>query len=227
MTLLTRIGQVLTTDLTKELGFKKNQGQTSEYQLLTDMRKRRSFYELSNRVSYSPEYLIDLIKQTVRCCPSALNSQSARVVILLQDSHFEMWQMVKDVLRQNMPAYVFEGAEIKIDRCAAAYGTVLFFEDQDTVKALQKQKPLQADEFKQWSEQTSGMVQFAVWTALAGVGLGASLHHYNPSIDAKLSQMLDLPPHWALKAQLVFGGIMQVPEQKHELLDDTVFRIFS
>ncbi len=71
------------------------------------------------------------------------------------------------------------------------------------------------------------MVQFAVWTALAGVGLGASLHHYNPSIDAKLSQMLDLPPHWALKAQLIFGGIMQVPEQKHELLDDTVFRIFS
>jgi predicted oxidoreductase (fatty acid repression mutant protein) len=36
-----------------------------------------------------------------------------------------------------------------------------------------------AETFKVWSGQSSGMLQFAVWTALETEGLGASLQHYN------------------------------------------------
>ena len=38
-------------------------------------------------------------------------------------------------------------------------------------------------QFPIWSEQASGIVQFAVWTALAEAGISASLQDYNPVVD--------------------------------------------
>lgn len=175
MTILARLGQVLKTDISTDVIFKKKNIEEKEYDLLDDMRKRRSIYTLSNRVSHSPEYLTELIKQAVRCCPSAQNAQSARVVILLEHAHYNFWEMVRDVQRNQLPERIFEGASVKLDRCSSAYGTVLFFEDLAVIQALQKQKPLQAHDFEIWSEQTSGMVQFAVWAVLSSTGLGASL----------------------------------------------------
>ena len=191
------------------------------------MRKRRSIYTLSNRVSHSPEYLTELIKQAVRCCPSAQNAQSARVVILLEHAHYNFWEMVRDVQRNQLPERIFEGASVKLDRCSSAYGTVLFFEDLAVIQALQKQKPLQAHDFEIWSEQTSGMVQFAVWAVLSSTGLGASLHHYNPDINIKTAKMFELPESWQLKSQLVFGSIVKPASIKSELDDSSLFRVFS
>lgn len=71
---------------------------------------------------------------------------------------------MKQVQRQHMPAYIYEGMEIKLNQCAAAYGTVLFYEDQAVIQQLQKKMPLNSEDFPAWSEQTSGMAQFAVWT---------------------------------------------------------------
>ena len=209
MTILTRLGQVLKTDISTDVIFKKKNIEEKEYDLLADMRKRRSIYALSNRVSHSPEYLTELIKQAVRCCPSAQNAQSARVVILLEHAHYKFWEMVRNIQRNQLPERIFEGASVKLDRCSSAYGTVLFFEDQAVIQALQKHKPLQAHDFEIWSEQTSGMVQFAVWTALSSTGLGASLHHYNPNINKKTKKMFDLPDSWQFKSQLVFGSIVK------------------
>ena len=102
----------------------------------------------------------------------------------------------------------------------------MFFEDQDVVLSLQKQKPLQAADFTIWSEQTSGMAQFAVWTALSSVGLGAALQHYNPEIDVETAKLLDLPGSWHLKAQLVFGSIKKSAKEKTYEADEKLFRIF-
>lgn len=57
----------------------------------------------------------------------------------------------------------------------AGHGTVLFFEDQDVIAAMQKRAPAYEHHFPQWSGHASGMVQFIVWTALEQEGLGASL----------------------------------------------------
>lgn len=227
MTILARLGQVLKTDISTDVIFKKKNIEEKEYDLLDDMRKRRSIYTLSNRVSHSPEYLTELIKQAVRCCPSAQNAQSARVVILLEHAHYNFWEMVRDVQRNQLPERIFEGASVKLDRCSSAYGTVLFFEDLAVIQALQKQKPLQAHDFEIWSEQTSGMVQFAVWAVLSSTGLGASLHHYNPDINIKTAKMFELPESWQLKAQLVFGSIVKPASIKSELDDSSLFRVFS
>lgn len=40
--------------------------------------------------------------------------------------------------------------------------------------------------FPAWSQQTSGMHQLVVWTALKEEGLGTSLQHYNPLLDPKV-----------------------------------------
>ena len=227
MTILARLGQVLKTDISTDVIFKKKNIEEKEYDLLDDMRKRRSIYTLSNRVSHSPEYLTELIKQAVRCCPSAQNAQSARVVILLEHAHYNFWEMVRDVQRNQLPERIFEGASVKLDRCSSAYGTVLFFEDLAVIQALQKQKPLQAHDFQIWSERTSGMVQFAVWAVLSSTGLGASLHHYNPDINIKTAKMFELPESWQLKSQLVFGSIVKPASVKSELDDSSLFRVFS
>ncbi|RZG44101.1 nitroreductase family protein [Acinetobacter wuhouensis] len=227
MAFLAKIGQVLNTEISKDLIFKKKELEENTYSFLEDMKKRRSYYELSNRVSLSPEYLTQLIKEAARCCPSALNSQSARIVILLEDSHFKFWKMVKEVQHHAVAEAIWESMDVKVDRCASAFGTVLFFEDQDIIQSLQKRKPLQAEEFQLWSEQTSGMVQYAVWTAIASTGLGASIHHFNPSIDQATTDLLDLPKQWQLKAQLVFGSILETAVNKNELNDEVIFRVLS
>ena len=226
MTILTRLGQVLKTDLTRELRPKKTQDLSAEKDLLHYMKQRRTVKSLGNKVMHSRDDLTDLIKEAVHCCPSALNSQSVRVVILTNSAHFQFWQMVKGVQSKILSDYVVESALLKIDRCSDAYGTVLFFEDQDVVRALQKQKPLQAADFSIWSEQTSGMAQFAVWTALSSVGLGAALQHYNPAIDLETAMMFDLPASWHLKAQLVFGSVKKSAQEKEYEEDETLFRVF-
>ena len=82
---------------------------------------------------------------------------------------------------------------------------VLFFEDPAPVQALQAQFPIYADKFPQWSEHTSGMHQYTVWTALEADGLGCNLQHYNPVIDQRVQREWEVPMEWSLKAQLVFG----------------------
>lgn len=227
MAILTRLGKVLTTDIMGESRQKKNESAIHDKDLLHFMKQRRTFNRLGKKVIFSRTYLNNLIKEAVRCCPSALNSQSVRVVILTDDAHFKFWHMVKDVQKQILPAHIAESAILKIESCTDAFGTVLFFEDQDVISALQKKKPLQAHDFVLWSEQTSGMAQFAVWTAISSVGLGASLHHYNPAINEQTTKMLSLPESWEFKAQLTFGSTHESPKDKEREEDETMFKVFN
>jgi uncharacterized protein len=91
---------------------------------------------------------------------------------------------------------------------------ILFFEDPVPVKKLQEQFAIYADKFPQWSEHTSAMHQFALWTALEAEGAGANLQHYNPVVDAQVQEEWKVPKDWSLKAQLVFGGRAGDPPEK-------------
>jgi len=226
--LLQRIGHVLTADITKEFKFKKRAVEdVNELTFVDQLKKRRSIYVLGRKVHFSQAYLAELIQEAVRSCPSALNSQSSRIVVLFGDSHEQFWQIVKEVQRKLAAAHVFDGTAMKIDQCMAGYGTVLFYEDQSTIQKLQKKIPFNAQDFTIWSEQTSGMAQYAVWTALADSGIGACLQHYNPSIDAAVSQHFHIDESWLLRAQLVFGSIEQEADLKPASQDAERFRILS
>ncbi len=62
-----------------------------------------------------------------------------------------------------------------------------------------------ADKFPQWSEHTSAMHQYMLWTAFESEGLGCNLQHYNPLPDERAAAEWKIPLEWSLKAQLVFG----------------------
>ncbi|TKA50129.1 hypothetical protein B0A49_11969 [Cryomyces minteri] len=78
--------------------------------------------------------------------------------------------------------------------------------------------------FPQWSEHTSAMHQYVLWTALEAEGFGANLQHYNPIIDQKAQTHWKIPMTWSLKAQLVFGGRAGEPgEKQFQPIEERVF----
>jgi predicted oxidoreductase (fatty acid repression mutant protein) len=58
------------------------------------------------------------------------------------------------------------------------------------------------------------MLQISIWGALRELGVGASIHHYNPVIDDRMKAMFDLPEDYVLIAQMPFGGIGGDPRVK-------------
>lgn len=133
--------------------------------------------------------------------------------MLLRDEHKKLWDITKEELKKVSPD--FEKTREKIDGCfASGYGTVLFFEDMSVVKGLQDAFPLYADNFPIWSQQTSGMHQFAIWAMLEDAGLGATLQHYNPLIDSRVAKEWNIPENWKLIAQMPFGKPVAEPAEK-------------
>lgn len=170
------------------------------------LKHRRTYYAITNQSPVSDAEIEKLVDLAVTHVPSAFNSQSTRVVLLLGENHKRLWSIVKETLRKIVPPEVFEGTKEKVDNCfACGYGTVLFLEDQSVVKGLQEAFPPYQDRFAGWSLQTSAMHQFAVWTMLEEVGFGASLQHYNPLIDEEVRHAWHLPQSWELVAQMPFG----------------------
>ncbi|WP_112309377.1 nitroreductase family protein [Pseudogemmobacter bohemicus] len=168
--------------------------------------KRRTQYALGRNVSLPKDQIETLIKQAIRLAPSSFNSQSSRAVILFGAESDKVWSLIDAELRKIVPADAFAPTEAKLKSFAAGVGTVLFYEDQDTIKGLQENFPLYADAFPGFSMHSAGMAQLAVWTALAEEGIGASLQHYSPIADAALASAFSLPASWKLQAQMPFGS---------------------
>jgi predicted oxidoreductase (fatty acid repression mutant protein) len=169
--------------------------------------KRRSIYAIGTGKPVSENRVREIVEFAATHVPSAFNSQSARVVILFGKESGKFWEMVKDALRKIVPAEQFPKTEDKIDGFNAGWGTVLFFEDQTVVKQLMNDFSLYADNFPVWSNQSNGMLQFAVWTALQSEGLGSSLQHYNELVEEDVKKTWKLDPSWKLLAQMPFGSV--------------------
>ncbi len=194
---------------------------------LDHIKQRRTIYAVGKNVPLTPEQIESVIKEAVNHSPSAFNSQTSRIVTLFGESHLQLWNIVRETLRKIVPEAAFEGTNTKINSFAAGYGTVLFYEDQDVVKALQEQFALYADNFPVWSEHSSAIAQFAVWTALSEQNIGASLQHYNPIVDAEIAEIFDIPANWKLRAQLVFGSIEAPASEKTFMAEADRFKTFN
>ena len=194
---------------------------------LDHIKQRRTIYAVGKNVPLTPEQIESVIKEAVNHSPSAFNSQTSRIVTLFGESHLQLWNIVRETLRKIVPEAAFEGTNTKINSFAAGYGTVLFYEDQDVVKSLQEQFALYADNFPVWSEHSSAIAQFSVWTALSEQNIGASLQHYNPVIDHEVAEAFSLPENWKLRAQLVFGSIEAAAGEKTFIDDAVRFKKFD
>lgn len=192
------------------------------------LENRRTYYSIGSESPVSDEKIEEVIKFAVKNVPSAFNSQSTRVVLLLGENHKKLWNITKDILREIVPAEAFKGTESKIDNSfLAGHGTVLFFENQDVVKGLQNAFPSYADNFPVWSQQTSAMHQLAIWTMLEDLGLGVNLQHYNPLIDEAVAKEWSIPATWKLIAEMPFGKPLASPGEKEFKTIEERVKIFK
>ena len=198
-----------------------------ENAFLKSISRRRSIYNLGNKLPISDSELIKEMEDAVRNTPSAFNSQSARVVLLLKDNHQKLWNIVKETLKRSIPAEKFAPTEAKINSFAAAYGTILYFEEEKTIQKLQQDFPLYKENFPVWGQQANGMLQFVIWTMLAEQNIGASLQHYNPLIDDEVKKTWSLPQRWKLIAQMPFGSMTAPAGDKTFLPIEERLRIFD
>ncbi|AZO80813.1 MULTISPECIES: nitroreductase family protein [unclassified Bosea (in: a-proteobacteria)] len=192
--------------------------------MLDKLKRRRTQYALGKNLPISETQVDGLIREAIRLAPSSFNSQSSRAVILFGKESDKFWSIAREALRAIVPAADFEGTAKKIDGFASGAGTVLFFEDQEPVKALQANFPLYAHNFPIWSEHSTGMAQLAVWTTLADVGIGASLQHYHPLVDADVAKTWNIPASWKLTAQMPFGSNEAAFQEKTFIDDELRFR---
>ena len=160
------------------------------------LRHRRTYYHITNSSPISDEQIKEIIDFAVMNVPSAFNSQSTRIVLLLGKNHKKLWEITKETLKR------------------LGYGTILFFEDKAVVEQLQDSFPTYYDKFPVWAQQTSAMHQLAIWTMLEDAGLGVSLQHYNPLIDETVYAEWKLDPKWELVAQMPFGTPTEGPGPK-------------
>ena len=179
------------------------------------LKKRRSYYHLDRDIPIDEERIVDFVRETVKYVPSAFNSQSSRLVLLLGDSHSRFWQAVCDSIKKIVPDDAFRKSEEKIRSAfASGYGTILFYEDESVISRLEREFPLYAKDFPVYSQHTSAMHQVVLWILLCDAGLGASLQHYEALVEADCRRMFSLPDEWRLVAQMPFGRPLDVPAEK-------------
>ena len=62
---------------------------------LTEVENRRTIYKTKTSISISDEELEELIEHIVKYMPSAFNSQSTRIVLLLNDQYINSGKTLK------------------------------------------------------------------------------------------------------------------------------------
>ncbi len=186
-------------------------------EFMNAVESRRSIYTIGKEVLLSEEKVGDLVRRAVLNAPSAFHSQGARVVVLFGEEHEKLWRITEKVLRKVVPEENFPDTKTKLDTISAGYGTVLYFEEQSTVRTLQENYPLYQEEFPVWSLESAGMLQYIIWTALEAEGLGASLHHYDPLIDDEVHESWNLPKSWKLLGEMPFGSVTAGAKPKANL----------
>lgn len=177
--------------------------------IVKSLEKRRTYYNINKQLPVSADEVVAKIQQVTELVPDAFNMKSARVVVALGEKHDLLWDEIYNVFEGKVPRE-------KIDSFKAGAGTVLFFYDENTVKALQEQFVPYADNFPVWANQANGMLQISIWSVLRELEIGASLQHYNPVIDQKVKELFNVPQEYKLLAQMPFGGIVSEPDAKEK-----------
>lgn len=173
------------------------------------LKKRRTYYNINKELPIPEEEVVLAVQELTELVPDAFNMKSARVAVVLGEKQDQLWDRIYDAFDGQVPRE-------KIDSFKAGAGTILYFYDNDVVKAMQEQFPPYAGNFPVWANQANGMLQLAVWSGLRELNVGASLQHYNPVIDETVREFLGVPESYVLVAQMPFGGIVSEPEAKEK-----------
>lgn len=128
----------------------------------------------------------------------------------------------------HIPKESFESStKPKLESFRAAYGTVLFFVDYESLAPIKEKFAIYADKFDPFALESNAMSQYLVWLALESEGFGANLQHYSPLIDEQVAKTWDIPASWKLDAQLVFGTPTSEPGEKVFAPIENRFKVFG
>lgn len=113
-----------------------------ERNLKEALKHRRSYYAIEAQSPIPDEKIEEIVRFVLETTPSAFNSQSTRLVLLLGKQHKKFWQIVKDTLQKIISEQAFKATENKINNSfASGYGTVLFLRTKPSLKDYKKLFP--------------------------------------------------------------------------------------
>ena len=140
---------------------------------------RLSCYTLTNESTIPDSRIHEIVNAAVKHAPSSFNVQSARAVILVKQEHEALWDIADRSVKSATEEKHHKMLTGMVGGFRGAYGSVLWFEDQDALDGLAAKNPLFGHLVPEWGDSSSGMHQFLVWTALELEGLGCNLQHFN------------------------------------------------
>lgn len=189
---------------------------------------RLSCYTLSNESTIPDSRIHEIVNAAVKHAPTSFNVQSARAVILLKQEHEALWDIADRTVKTATEEKNYNFLAKMVQGFRAAYGSVLWFEDQDALDGLAAKNSLFGHLVPEWADSSSGMHQFLVWTAFELEGLGCNLQHFNfmPEFTDEVLKRWNLPKQWKFKSQLVFGkptdGLKRGKERTYAPVDERV-----
>ena len=153
--------------------------------------RRRSLYDLSADLPITTEELHGLLRDILRTTPSGFNSQTARLVLLSGAEHRQAWDVIQRCVQPLTEPAAFEKTVAKMDGFRRAAGTILFFEDGEILRDLEQRFPKFANNVPLFSAHTSAMHQYAAWTQLAALNIGANdvANNMGPAVGARALTM--------------------------------------
>lgn len=184
------------------------------------IKKRRSYYNLSEDVDLSNEEIKYLVEDVMNTTPSHMNSQTTRIVLLFDEKSKEFWTKVNETFDNKIKEEKFHGFY-------HAKGTALFFIDTDEIKKQEKDIPSYKEYFETWGHHSLAMLQLNLWQAFRDEGIGASNQHYNPVIDSWVKDLYELPDSWELTAEMPFGKIEEEPEKKDKKPIEEILKVIE
>lgn len=101
---------------------------SSQKSLFDAIKDRRTYYQLNKEAPISDKAISDIVEKAILHVPSSFNSQSTRLVVLLNKDHDTFWDHVLEVLKPLTPEEQFPKTEQKMQGFKAAYGTVSIFQ---------------------------------------------------------------------------------------------------
>lgn len=181
------------------------------------MEARRSIRSLSQGANVGREEVVTLIEQALTWVPSGYNMQAVRLLLLTGKEHQRFWHESFETLMEGKDEAARAKTRKKFDGFAGGMGTVLFFDDMNTLAEVQGKMPKYAATMEEWMHHGQGMMQYGIWTGLVDLGLAVSIQHYNPIVDTLVAVNWKVPESWTLRAQMPYGGPKESPAPRQGL----------
>lgn len=178
--------------------------------------ERRSVYnfkpELPSEVTEAQ--VKEIVQHFVKHTPTSFNSQSIRAIILWGDAHKKVWDSVYEETKE----FPFSARAKSLKD--TAYGTIVFFDDQETIDRISAKFVGYKELFPFWAAHANGSAEIAIWKALSALGLGANLQHLNKWVGNALKGKVN--DKWNVVAQLAFGVPIDGPSKEKLFIENEV-----